>query len=219
MKKFKNILLIIACLSVVVSCDRDLESEGIATGTIRYPSIRIQGEELLILPKGVSYQDEGAQAFLGEDDITPELVTQSDVNTALPGIYTVDYQVSIINELDQPATVTRTRVVIVREANACDYDISGTYTRNPASAAGAINITANEDECGVFTINNFLFRTANISSVEAYIVSSTKVVVFEPTSPFGSRVFGQGTFTPTGLTIAYNLPEIATTLTRVYVKQ
>src|SRR6187401_2706968 len=105
MKKIRNIILLIGLLGVVLSCDRDLASEGITTGVIRFPSIEMQGDPIIVLHPGATYTDAGAKAFLGTDDITNQMEVDNHVNTAVGGIYTVDYTVSTVNELDQESSV------------------------------------------------------------------------------------------------------------------
>ncbi len=220
MKKIKNIFLSLGLLSLAMACDRDFDSEGITVGTIRFPSIELSGDIPYLQPKGSPFVDPGARALLGTDDITDRMEIDSDVDTSVPGLYLINYTVTTTNELEQESTALRRRPVVVREDNLCGVDISGSYKRSSGGALGNILITITQTDCGIFTIDNFLFRTSAISSVQAYLVSPTKLVIWQPNSPFGSYVIGTGTITPTGLQIAYDFPDIATFgLARTYVKQ
>ena len=68
----KRILTTILCAGLMsfISCESDLESKGIAKGIIRYPSIEVLGETPFVLEAGSTFDDPGAKAFLGEDEIT-----------------------------------------------------------------------------------------------------------------------------------------------------
>src|SRR5688500_19880653 len=120
----KRILTTILCAGLMsfISCESDLESEGIAKGIIRYPSIEVLGETPFVLEAGSTFDDPGAKAFLGEDEITDQLEMSSNVDEATPGVYTVTYSVSTINELDQTSEVQVSRFVSVTAGNVCAED-------------------------------------------------------------------------------------------------
>src|SRR5688572_14173263 len=128
MKRIKNILVMVAVLASIVACDRDFESDGIAVGTIRFPAIQVLGDEVVFVPQGSQYSDVGARATLGADDITTQIETESNVDLTTPGVYTVDYSVVTVNELDQETTVVEQRIVVVAPSNPnTSVDLSGTY--------------------------------------------------------------------------------------------
>lgn len=135
MKNVIQILLIIILAFAGLSCEPELESEGIARGVIRYPSILLNGVNPAIIAQGEEFNDPGAQAFLGSDDISDQLETVSTVDTDNYGVYTVSYTVSTINELDQESVVTQLRTVVVVPNNPnTSVDLSGTYTRSSNGA-------------------------------------------------------------------------------------
>src|SRR5688572_22674395 len=125
MKYLKNIFFAVALIFILISCERELESEGITTGVIRYPAILIEGEDPLVIMAGSEYEDAGATATLGTDDITSQMTTNNQVDTSTPGVYTVDYEVSATNELDQESTVNASRIVSVTDGDVCDVDLAG----------------------------------------------------------------------------------------------
>jgi hypothetical protein len=135
MKRIQSIFFTIALLVIAMACDDEPESKGVAVGVIRYPAIEIQGDELTMIAAGGTYEDAGARAFLGTDDITGELETSSNLDPTTPGVYTVNYTVSTVNELDQESTATAQRLIIVAPSNPnTAVDLSGTYARNTNAA-------------------------------------------------------------------------------------
>jgi hypothetical protein len=150
--------LMVAGLAFVTACDRELDSEGIAEGIIRYPSIEILGDSPFVLEAGTTFEDPGAKAFLGADDISPELEINSGVDSETPGVYTVQYSVSTINELDQTSSVTSSRFVSVTDGDVCALDLSGEFARN----TNGITTNVEEVACGVFASDNF-FATATFT--------------------------------------------------------
>ncbi|HEY0742948.1 MAG TPA: immunoglobulin-like domain-containing protein [Chryseosolibacter sp.] len=137
MNRIKNILVMFAVLATVLACDRDFESDGVALGTIRFPAIQVQGDPVIIVNQGGTYTDAGAKALLGADDITSRIETSSDLDLNAAGVYTINYSVTNVNELDQETTVTEQRVVVVAPSNPnLSRDLSGTYTRTIATGVG-----------------------------------------------------------------------------------
>lgn len=130
MKNIIQILLIILVAFIGFSCEQELDSEGIAKGVIRYPSILMEGDDPIIIQEGQEFVDPGAKAFLGTDEITEQIETSSNVDINNFGVYNVTYTVSTVNELDQESVVTSLRTVIVAPSNPnTDVDLSGGYTR------------------------------------------------------------------------------------------
>lgn len=127
--------MMVAVLATVMACDRDFESDDIAVGVIRFPAIQLTGEPVVFISQGGSYSDAGATATLGSDDITSRLETETDLDLTTPGVYTVDYSVTNINELDQETTVTQQRIIVVAPGTPnTAVDLSGTYARTTNAA-------------------------------------------------------------------------------------
>src|SRR5690606_9668714 len=59
-----------------------------------YPVREVLGEPVVIVNKGEAYEDPGAYAELDGEDISGDVVVQSNVNTNEAGIYSVKYTVT-----------------------------------------------------------------------------------------------------------------------------
>ncbi|MFN8335894.1 MAG: DUF5011 domain-containing protein [Cyclobacteriaceae bacterium] len=216
----KHIVKIIffAGLIAMTSCEND-ESENIAKGVIRYPSIVLEGEDPLVIEAGGTFTDPGAKAFLGTDDITTELESESNVDANTPGVYQVTYTVSTTNELGQESTVTLNRTVSVTDGDVSGVDISGTYRRdgNPANAL----VTVTKIKNGVFQSDNLRGSATNQVVGRIYAIGNNNIVVPITNSVFG-RLEGEGTIA--GSNFSYTLtfldpPNTGATNFRNFVKQ
>lgn len=208
----------VGVIALTIACDPELDSEGIATGVIRFPSIEVQGENPVLVEAGSEFTDPGAKAFLGTDEITNELVTENHVDTSTPGVYTVDYAVATTNELDQQSVANASRIVSVTDGDVCSIDLAGSYKRNPDLGV-TVNVT--KFKCGVFDLDNVLARTTFVSGVRMFPIGNDALVIPTTNSPFG-RIEGTGEITANGFTITISFldpPNAGLVLTRVYVKQ
>lgn len=216
----KNIVktFLFAGLLLLAACEND-ESENIAKGVIRYPSIVLEGEDPLVIEAGGTFTDPGAKAFLGTDDITTELESESNVDTNTPGVYQVTYTVSTTNELGQESTVTLNRTVSVTDGDVSGVDISGTYRRdnNPANPL----VTVTKIKNGVFQSDNLRGSATNQVVGRIYAIGNNNIVV-----PVTNSVFGrlQGVGTIAGSNFSYTLtfldpPNTGATNFRNFVKQ
>ena len=217
MKNIINILFV-ASLIVLASCEDD-KSEGIAKGVIRYPSILLEGEDPLVIQAGGTFTDPGAKAFLGTDDITGELTSESSVDTNVPGVYQVTYTVTTINELDQESTVVVNRIVSVTDGDVSGVDLSGTYLRDGNPANPVVNVTKIKD--GVFQSDNLRGSPTNQVVGRIFAIGNNQIVVPVTNSVFG-RLYGSGTIT--GSNFGYTLtfldpPNTGGTNVRNFVKQ
>ncbi len=213
MKKL-HILIFAAGLISIVSCEPELESEGLAKGIIRYPSIEVLGDVPLVVAAGSDFQDPGAKAFLGADDISGELDVTSTVDPETPGVYLITYSVSTINELNQPSEVNVSRFVSITDGNVCDNDISAEYKRNTSGIA--TNVT--EVACGVFASDNF-FATATFTFTGLmFHIGNNELIIPEQDSPYG-RYEGSGEITEEGYSYVVQLLDQPGSVTRVFIKQ
>lgn len=211
-------IILFAGLIAMASCEND-ESENIAKGVIRYPSIVLEGEDPLVIEAGGTFTDPGAKAFLGTDDITTELESESNVDANTPGVYQVTYTVSTTNELGQESTVTLNRTVSVTDGDVSGVDISGTYRRdgNPANAL----VTVTKIKNGVFQSDNLRGSATNQVVGRIYAIGNNNIVVPITNSVFG-RLEGEGTIA--GSNFSYTLtfldpPNTGATNFRNFVKQ
>lgn len=218
MKNIIRTLFLAGLVALIASCEND-ESEGIAEGTIRYPSIVLEGEDPLVMQSGGAFTDPGAKAFLGTDDITGELTSESNVNASVPGVYQVSYTVTTTNELDQESTVTVNRTVSVTAGDVSGVDLSGTYLRdgNPANAV----VTVIKIKNGVFQSDNLRGSAADKVVGRIYAIGNNNIVVPVTNSVFG-RLHGNGTIA--GDDFSYTLtfldpPNTGGTNFRNFIKQ
>jgi hypothetical protein len=222
MKKIKNILVMIAVLATVTACDRDFESDNIAVGTIRFPAIQLTGDEVVIVNQGGTYSDAGATASLGPEDITSKLEMSTDLDLTSPGVYTVDYSVTNVNELEQETTVTEQRIIVVAPSNPnTAVDLSGTYHRAQATGVGVVTWTK---------VAPGLYINDNVGGVIAPSPAVIPVFVFhyadgtisipEQPVPNGYGVLDANiTLTATGYTLAIPDTPGFGTQNRIFVKQ
>jgi hypothetical protein len=212
----KRILTTILCagLTAFMSCEPELESEGIAKGIIRYPSIEILGDAPFVLQAGTTFEDPGAKAFLGEDDITDQLESSSTVDESTPGVYKVTYSVSTVNELEQTSEVEVSRFVSVTDGNVCDVDLTGNYERSTNGIVTGVTEVA----CGVFASDNF-FATATFTFTGLiFHVGNGELVIPEQDSPYG-RYEGTGTINEDGFQFVCQLLDQPGSVTRFFIKQ
>lgn len=220
MKNIIKTLILAGLVILVASCEND-ESAGIAEGVIRFPSIILEGAELVFISEDETYSDAGAKAFLGEDNITDDLVTESSVDTSIPGIYYVSYSATIINELGQESQATQQRTVVVSPANPnTTVDLTGTYAR---TTNGALSVWAKVDGApGVYTIKNVggvVPPTSPLLNISAYAFhfADDSVVVPEQVV-FNGILSADVTLEPNGYTIVIHHANFGTNA-RIFEKQ
>lgn len=218
MKTIIKTLFLAGLVALVASCEND-ESEGIAEGVIRYPSIVLEGEDPIVIQSGGTFTDPGAKAFLGTDDITEELVSESTVNVNVPGVYQITYTVTTINELDQESTVTVNRIVSVTEGDVSGVDLSGTYLRDGNPANPIVTVIKIKD--GVFQSDNLRGSPTNKVVGRIFAIGNNNIVVPITNSVFG-RLEGAGEID--GDNFSYTLtfldpPNTGATNFRNFIKQ
>jgi hypothetical protein len=198
-------LLTLSTILAMIGCEREFESEGIAEGVIRFPSIELnQGASLVLLQNSGSYVEPGAIARFGEDDISSEMVVvgADEVDVTTPGAYPITYSVSVTNELGQPSTVVKTRWVIIATEDISAVDLSGNYAgtgfQNPPLT---VRVTKLGD--GLYTIQDVLSSDFGIRATFAHIGGDV-IQIPSQDSPYGElNTTSEGasaTLTPTGFT-------------------
>lgn len=178
MKSFNITATVVILLSVVTACEPELESEGIAKGVIRYPSIILnEGASQSLLVDVDDYTELGAVALLGADDISTQLVIdgEEDVDTSTPGVYPVNYSVTITNELNEPMTVTETRYVLVTSEDISDVDLSGDYIGSGFSAS-PLTMTVTKLGNGWYRIPDVLSSANGIAATFAHLGGNVIVI-------------------------------------------
>ncbi len=174
--------ILFAC--AISACERDLESEGLTEGLIRYPSITLnEGDAYTVIAGGGTFEDPGAVALLGEEDISDEIIVDGNVDTSTPGVYPVNYTVSVENEIGEQSTVTETRFVIVTSEDISDVDLSGDYIGTGFSANPAtVHVTKLAD--GWYNIPDVL-SSANGINVNFAHLGGDAIEIPEQSTPFG----------------------------------
>jgi len=141
MKTVKNILLLSLIIGFI-SCEKDLDSEGVSKITY-FPEFEYQGDEEIFVAQGSSYTDPGVKAFENGKEITVSTTvkgifrgysgTTVNVNTA--DKYIVTYKA--VNSDGFDATVERT--VWVYKNDDFTSGLEGIYTarvkRTPSQGA------------------------------------------------------------------------------------
>jgi len=197
-----KIITIMVLASIgILACERELESEGIQVGTIRFPSIIVFGNNPDVLETGTgSYDDPGAQALLGEDDITGEMDVDGAVDLTTPDLYTLQYSVRTVNELGDESESNEERLVLVTCDDLSDFDVSGTYVRNNDPST-FISFPIVKEQTGVFLVRN-PFGSSTTFDLRFYTPCEDELIIPITNSQFG-RLMGTGTIS--GDVISYAL--------------
>ncbi|ULQ56794.1 DUF5011 domain-containing protein [Flavihumibacter rivuli] len=146
-KKLFKILVAMSITGFVATSCKKETTDGISREVkVSYPEITLKGEELVVLPVGANYTDQGA---ILKDDITgkeSDLAPTSDnVDTDVPGLYLVIFSASNANGFE--TTVAR-RVAVTSVTNTVNR--SGTYVR---TATGVSCFVERVSE-GVYKVTN-----------------------------------------------------------------
>lgn len=215
----KKILILFLCALIAVSCDKELESEGIATGTIAFPSVIVLGPSQVVLVAGETFDDPGAQAFLGTDEISEQLVVSSDVDVNVPGVYSIVYSVATVNELGDESVSSGSRTVLVTSEDLTNVDLSGNYLRNgdPSNPV----VTATKIATGTYLFPNLFGSGTVVSGFTWYHTGGDNIEAPIQNSQFG-RLFAYGTLTSDGFQYSLEFldpPNDGLVLSRTFVKQ
>src|SRR5688572_28074816 len=112
----KNTSIYIAIAMVImVSCNNDLETEGISRITY-YPTFELERGTLVLYEVGESYTEPGIKVT--EEGAEIPFTTTGTVDTSVPGFYSITY--SAVNKDGFQGSETRT--VVVLEPNLPDLD-------------------------------------------------------------------------------------------------
>ncbi len=119
----KRILPVVFLLLLLMGCQENT-TEEVTTTEYFEPSIELVGEQEIYLEVNTEYQELGAEAFLGEDDLSVSV--NGEVNTSSLGTYTIIYSASA--EGFQDVQITRTIHVIDSLAPSLTYTESEEFT-------------------------------------------------------------------------------------------
>jgi hypothetical protein len=144
MKNIKYLFFILLGIGLA-SCEF-LESPddtaNVQEGFITFPAISLEGDQYVTILVDGTFEDPGAVASLGTEDISGEIEVTGEVDPSTPGVYVLDYSVSVVNELDEVSSASQQRYVAVITESVADIDLSGTYNGDGTAVAGAWNQAA-----------------------------------------------------------------------------
>jgi hypothetical protein len=184
--KYISKIIIVSFLLVSLACERELESEGIAKGVIRFPSITLnQGLSTALVKDQQTYEEFGAVALLGTDDISDQvqIAGVEDIDTSTPGVYPVNYSVTVTNELGTESTVSETRYVIVTTEDVSAVDLSGNYIGTGFSA-NPKTMAVTKIGPGLYSIPDVLSSSNGIAATFAHLGGDV-IVIPNQASLFG----------------------------------
>lgn len=174
MKKILYSLFI--CLSFVLfSCEKDTDDTSKVT---YFATLELKGEKFIKLGTGDTYAEPGFVATEGENDITDKVIVKGNVNTSVPGFYTLTYSVANVDGF----SATKDRDVMVVDPN----NFASTYLAETETATrhyfdAPINITNNGD--GTYTIDDLIgglqFHGLNPGFEPAYDFHAEAIIVLE----------------------------------------
>lgn len=198
-------------LLVLAGCKKDTTADVSKSVKVSYPEITLNGNQLVTLAVGATYNDAGAKL---KDDITGAISdiqpTSSNVNTATPGLYIVTFSASNSNGFE----TTATRLVAVTSVNN-PIDRSGTYLRT----ATGVNCYIAKIAPGVYRVTNPGGAGVGANTI-VYMVETALNVYTAPPQPTNAGTFSviNINFTATGAT--WNVVNAGYgTGTRTFVKQ
>ena len=198
-------------LLIISSCKKETTENVSTTVKVSYPEITLNGNDLVVVAVGANYADAGAKL---KDDITGAISdiqpTESNVNTAQPGLYVVTFSASNSNGFE----TTASRLVAVTSVNN-PIDRSGTYLR----AATGINCYITKIANGVYKVQNPGGAGVGVNTF-VYMVETAVNVYVAPPQPtdVGEMSVININFTATGATWNVINPVYGTG-TRTFVKQ
>ena len=118
----KIIYSFILCLSLVAlgsCCDETTQDISKVT---HYVTFSLNGEQMIQIPLGSSYADQGVVAMEGTEDVTSNVKTTGAVNTNAVGVYTITY--SAVNKDGFSRSASRTVAVYDPKVST---NIAGNY--------------------------------------------------------------------------------------------
>jgi hypothetical protein len=192
--KLKNKFLLLGVLPILVITSCEKETEHVSKEVkVSFPAIALNGDPVVKLEVGGAYTDAGAK--LTDDisgavsDIQP---TSSDVNTAEPGLYVVNYSAANANGFE----TTAARIVAVTNVTGTP-DRSGTYLR----AATGVNCIITKVSDGLYKVQNPGGAGVGVNTIVYFVETAPNVFVCPP-QPTDAGPFGviEINFTATGAT-------------------
>lgn len=116
MKKNIFFAMMLALVSLALTNCGDKDSEGLSRMTY-YPILELKGDASIIVDKGTTFSDPGYTATLNGEDVSDQVVVNSNVNMNKSGVYTVVYS---IKNADGITANSRRTVVVLDPNNAIE---------------------------------------------------------------------------------------------------
>ncbi|MBL3656869.1 immunoglobulin-like domain-containing protein [Fulvivirga sediminis] len=179
--RFINILILFAAVTLCISCDDDTDDVSFIT---TYPDFEIQGGTYLSIVSGNSYEDAGAIATEGENQL--EVTSSGSVDSDTPGLYTITYTATNSDGYDGSAQ----RVIAVTEEDVSSEDLSGPYL------SGSRSVNYEQRASGLYYGENLWADSNGVSGYFLHTEGST-ILVPQQDSPFGAYT-GSGTINGDG---------------------
>ncbi len=196
--KMKTIkyLFLFAMVIPLVSCEYFQSPDDTATvreGFITFPAVTLNGDRFITIPVGGSFDDPGVVATLGSKDVSGDVVVTGQIDPSTPGVYTLDYSVSVVNELDEVSAASQQRFVAVISESVSNVDLSGQWNGDGTAAVPSWNqaATVTRISGSWYSIDKALASGNNLSIFFAVVGGgaegvSDKIVVPDQGSPFGN---------------------------------
>ena len=151
----KNKISIIAILFVALlglqSCKKET-SAGL-TDVVSFAALKLEGPTVQVVKAGTPYEDPGFTATEEGEDITEKVQVAGNVDTDMPGTYTLNYTVANKDGYEQSAS---RQVFVVPGDALIDDAIAGDYTgtrEGKAAVADACTISVFAE--GVYKATDF----------------------------------------------------------------
>jgi Domain of unknown function (DUF5011) len=212
MKLINKILFALLLPVLIISgCKKDTTANVSKAVKVSFPEITLNGSSLVVITTGASYTDAGAKL---KDDITGAITniqpTSNNINTAQPGLYSVNYSASNANGFEASAT----RLVAVTSVTSA-VNRTGTYLRT----ATGINCFITKATEGVYTLKNPAGFSGSPNTIVVMVETAPNVYTCPP-QPSDQGTFSviNINFTATGVTWNVVNPGFGTQQ-RIFVKQ
>ncbi|WP_462250333.1 immunoglobulin-like domain-containing protein [Ferruginibacter sp.] len=188
MKSLYRLLFLFAALSLF-SCKKETTKD--VSQVYKVPSIALKGDDVVTVAIGAAYTDAGAKYTAEDGTVSDIQSTSSNVNTAVAGLYLVNYAVTSKSGIYQTEA---SRLVAVTSVNN-PVDRTGTYLR----AATGVNCFVKKIANGVYEVTNPGGAGVGAHTV-VYFVETTLNTFVCPTQPTDAGDFAviEINFTATG---------------------
>lgn len=173
-------LLALAML-VLGACEK--EETGLSVSRVtKFATFEMAGDALVFLTTGDSFQDPGAKAFEGDQEVNVTATGAVDTNT--PGYYTITY--SATNSDGFAASVVREIVVV--DPDAAQDDLSGKYQ---GAGFGSDVVTITRLGPGYYACDKALASRNNIA-IKFVHLGGENLLIYPQSSRFGTIAAAPG---------------------------